>query len=88
MCVLKTYAAVRDYLLPECEGSSIIEALLSIKQSVLISSQVQKRTECKIGSLRQKETSVVTLHGIVLEGTLEDLEVKERERIESSIQNI
>ena len=40
--------------------------------------KVQKRTEAKIGSITQKETGMVTLHGLVLEdGSCEDLETQE-----------
>ena len=67
LCVLKTFSAVRDYLLPSHEGRYVLE--------------VQKRTEAKIGSLTQKETSVVQLYGIVLEnGSLEELPAEETSR--------
>ncbi|CAL1165136.1 unnamed protein product [Cladocopium goreaui] len=68
VCVLKTFSAVRDYLVPT-DGESIVE--------------VQKRTEAKIGSITQKETSSVTLHGLVLEdGSLEDLPQDTPKRLE------
>jgi hypothetical protein len=47
--------------------------------------KVQKRTEAKIGSITQKETSSVTLHGLVLEdGSLEDLPQEPLSRVRLS----
>ncbi|CAK9068706.1 unnamed protein product [Durusdinium trenchii] len=69
VCVLKTHSDVRDYLMPSPEPASEASYIL----------EVQKRSEAKIGSLTQKPTSVVHLHGIILEdsGSLEELRLED-----------
>ncbi|CAE6953258.1 ce2C [Symbiodinium sp. CCMP2592] len=69
LLVLKTSAALRDYRLdipvptaparPAGAGGSVVE--------------VQKRTEALIGSLFQKPTGLVVLHGIIADSELEEL---------------